>query len=257
MSEVTGAPLSLLLVDPRAGNAAVVRGMLEAAGHLVTFVHDWPSAELRLSLHPYAAVVMCVTTPGPRRRTAAAALRAPGGRHAGLPLLGLDPGVDHIARQRALSEGFDAVVSRPFGAEALEAALRQAIRERAPPLLLDADRRAALRGEHGPAALAALDQAAMALAARLLPPIMEHGGTPEQILAAAEALAEAMAGIGAIHAAAQAEAMGRDAARGRRAVHPLAGALAATRTMLRHDRLTAARHDPIWAASDTQSGDTP
>lgn len=257
MTAEPGPPLSVLLIDPRAGASAVVRTMLEASGHRVTFVHDWATAELRLTLQPHEAVVMSVLTPGTRRKSAAALLRGSGGRNGALPLLGLATGVDHLARDKALAEGFDAVLMQPFGAEALEAALRRVVLDRAPPLLLDAARRAGLRGVHGPAALAALDEAALALAARLLPPIVEHGAPAAEILAAAEALAEALDAIGALHATAMAREMADRSAQGRRAVHPMASALTATRGALRHDRLTAARRDPIWAASDTSPGDTP
>lgn len=257
MSGELGPPLSILLVDPRAGAAAIVRTMLEASGHRVTFVHEWTAAELRLTLQPYEAVVMSVLTPGTRRKSAAALLRGSGGRNGALPLLGLATGADHLAREKALTEGFDAVLVQPFGEEALEAALRRVVLDRAPPLLLDATRRAGLREVHGPAALAALDEAALALAARLLPPILQHGAPAEEILAAAEALAEALDAIGALHATAAAREMAAGSALGRRAVHPMASVLTATRGALRHDRLTAARRDPIWAASDTPPGDTP
>ena len=257
MAAEPGPPLSILLIDPRAGASAVVRTMLEASGHRVTFVHDWATAELRLTLQPYEAVVMSVVTPGTRRKSAAALLRACSGRNGALPLLGLATGADHLAREKALAEGFDAVLVQPYAAEVLEAALRQVVLDREPPLLLDAERRTALRGRHGPSALAALDEVPMALAARLLPPIIEQGAAAEEILAAAEALAEALEAVGAVHATAMAREMASGAAQGRRAAYPMAAALTATRGALRHDRLTAARRDPIWAASDTSPGDTP
>ena len=133
MTAEPGPPLSVLLIDPRAGASAVVRTMLEASGHRVTFVHDWATAELRLTLQPHEAVVMSVLTPGTRRKSAAALLRGSGGRNGALPLLGLATGVDHLARDKALAEGFDAVLMQPFGAEALEAALRRVVLDRAPP----------------------------------------------------------------------------------------------------------------------------
>lgn len=257
MAEPPPGPLRILLVDPLAGAGIVVKAALEAAGHRVAFVHDWPTAENRLALYPFDAVVMCVTTSGRGRRGAAALLRGGPPRSAALPLIGLVPGGDHRASHRALAEGYDATVARPVDARILEATLRRVIAERAPPLLLDADRRAALRDRHGPAALAALDAEAMERAARLLLPLLTGDSTAAAIAAAAAELAATMERIGASHAAAVAREMAAQAELGRRAVHPLMGALTATRTALRHDRLTAARRDPIWAASDTSSGDAP
>lgn len=256
MPDDASSPLSILLVDPNAGASAHTRTMLEAAGHGVIFVHDWPSAETRLTLHHIEAVVMCITTRGVGRTSAPARLRAAAPRNAGLPLLGLSPGTDHLAPAEALAAGFDAVISRPFGAEALAAALREAVRRRTPPMLLDAAQRAALRRTHGPAALAALDAAAMETAARLLAPILADGGTAEAVAAAAEDVAAAMQGIGAAHAAAAAREVAAQAGLGRRAVRPAMATLTSTRVALRRDRMTAAIHDPIWAASETAPGDT-
>ena len=250
-------PLSILLVDPRAGAGITVKAALEAAGHRVAFVHDWRTAENRLTLNRYEAVVMCVTTEGQGRRTAAALLRGGKPAWAALPLIGLVPGGDHQAPGRALADGFDAALPRPVDAAVLEAALRRAVAERAPPLLVDAARRAALRETHGPAALEALDAAGMELAARLLPPLLTHGGTPEAIAAAATEIAAAMERAGAPHAAAVARTVAEQAWQGRLAARPLMGAMAATRTALRQDRLNAARHDPTWAANERDPGDLP
>jgi CheY-like chemotaxis protein len=256
MQDDAPPPLSILLVDPNAGASAHTRTMLEAAGHSVIFVHDWTAAETRLTLHHVEAVVMCITTRGIGRASAPERLRAAAPRNAALPLLGLSPGTDHLAPAEALAAGFDAVISRPFGAEALAAALREAVRRRTPPMLLDADQRAALRETHGPAALAALDAAAMETAARLLAPILADGGTAEAIAAAAEEVAAAMQGIGAVHAAAAVREVGAQAGLGRRAVRPAMATLTSTRVALRRDRMTAAIRDPIWAASDIAPGDT-
>lgn len=257
MAEETCPPLSVLLVDPRAGAGIVVKAALEGLGHRVAFVHDWPAAESRLTLHHHEAVVMCVTTPGQGRRSAAALLRAARPAWSRLPLVGLVPGGNHQAPGLALAEGCDGAVPRPVDAAALDAALRRAVAERAPPMLIDAPRRAALRASHGPAALAALDADAMELAARLVPPLLADGGTAEAIAAAGAAIAAAMDCIGAPHAAAAARAMTTEAAQGRRAIRPVMGALTATRSALRQDRLTAARQDPIWAASDRYPGEMP
>jgi CheY-like chemotaxis protein len=255
MSGEAPPPLAILVVDPLAGRAAGTRSMLEALGHSATCVHDWRQAGNRLTLWTYDAVVMAAETPGQRDRGAVEMLRAGPARSAGLPLVGIAAATELRAQERALAAGCDQVLSHPFPAEALEAALREAVRLRAPPVLLDADRRAALRAQHGPAALEALDTAALDLAAGLLIPILTDGaGTPE-ILAAAEAIAPAMADIGAIQAEAAARDLGEDARRGPAAAGPLMSAVVAARFALRRDRMNAAAQDPIWAASDQPPGD--
>lgn len=249
--------LHVLLVDPLAGNAAVARSLLAAQGHRVTMVHDWRLAETMLTLHAIEAVVMSIATPGARRRNAAQMMRASTARWAGLPLVGLAPGVDRREPETARAAGFDTLVTRPFGAEALAAGLREAVRLRTPPLLLDAARRAELRRSHGPAALAARDEAAVGLAARLLAPLMAGDPAEDELRAAILAVAEAMDGIGAAHVAGLAGTIGAGTLRGARSFHPLLQVVVSTRFALRHDRLTAARLDPIWASSDTSPGETP
>lgn len=249
--------LHVLLVDPLAGHAAVTRGLLQARGHRVTVVHDWRMAETMLTLHAIEAVVMAVATPGARRRSAAQLMRASTARWSGLPLLGLAPGADRREPEAARADGFDVLVTRPFGAEALEAGLREAVRRRTPPLLLDAARRAALRRAHGPAALAARDEAAIGEVARLLAPVMGGNPAEAELRDAVAAVIAAMEAIGAAHVAGLARRIGEAGPRGARAIHPLLQVVTSTRFALRHDRMTAARLDPIWAASDNPPGETP
>jgi CheY-like chemotaxis protein len=255
--EAPAPVLHVLLVDPMAGHAALARDMLLAQGHRVTVVHDWRHAETMLTLHAIEAVVMAIATPGARRRSAAQLMRASTARWAALPLVGLAPGADRREGETARAAGFDTLVSRPFGAEALDAGLREAVRLRTPPLLVDAALRAALRQTHGPAALAARDEAAVGQVARILAPLMDGTPAEAELLAAVTAVAETMEGIGAAHVALLARGIGAAGPRGARSIHPLLQVVASTRFALRHDRMHAARLDPIWAASDTPPGDTP
>lgn len=249
--------MHVLVVDPLAGHAAMTRNMLVAQGHRVTVVHDWRMAETMLTLHAIEAVVMAIATPGNRRRGAAQLLRASTARWSGLPLLGIGPGTDRREPETARAAGFDALVARPFRAEALAAGLREVIRIRTPPLLVDAARRAELRQTLGPAALAARDEAAVARAARLLAPLMTGDPAEADLRAAVTAVAAEMAGIGASHVAGLAGRLSEGLLRGAASIHPLLQVLTSTRFALRHDRMIAAGLDPIWAASDTPPGDTP
>jgi CheY-like chemotaxis protein len=231
--------------------------MLQALGHRATCVHDWRAGEQSLKLWRYDAAVISAEAPGQGDRSAVAMLRAGPARWSGLPVVGTSRANDPGSIRRALAAGCDQVLSRPFPAEALEAALREAVRLREPPVLLDAERRAALRVLHGPAALEALDAAAMELAAGLLAPILTQGAGRSETAAAAEAIAAAMADIGAIQAAAVARDLAEAARRGRRGMQPLMSAVVAARVALRRDRMNAAADDPIWATRDTPPGETP
>jgi CheY-like chemotaxis protein len=256
MADATPSSLAILLVDPLAGPAARTRAMLESRAHRVTSVPDWRGAEHRLTLWRQDAVVMSITTPGTGDRSAIATLRGGPARWAGLPLLGTLNSLDPGAVQRALAAGCDQVLALPLSPDALEAALRAAITLRAPPVLLDADRRTALRHLDGPAALEARDTAAMECATGLIAPIFTDGATRTQTADACEAVATAMDDVGAIHAAATARRLAEDARRGRASVQALMSVLVATRFALRRDRMNATAEHPIWAFGETLPGGT-
>jgi two-component system sensor histidine kinase TorS len=249
--------LHLLLVDPLAGQAAIARGMLAAQGHRVTVAQDWRTAETLLGLHAFDAVAMAVDTPGPQGAPAVQALRGGPARSSGIPVLGLGVGVHRRDGAAALADGFDALLPRPFTAEAMAAALAEARRRRAPPPLLDPAQRDALRQSHGPAALAALDEAAIARAAAAIAPLMTEAASRAETQAAIETLAESMEAVGAAALAAEARRMIAGGPRAMRGILPLLQAIVAARFALRADRMTAASADPIWAASDISPGESP
>ncbi len=255
-AEPIGA-LHILLVHGLLGQAAVVRGLLEAEGHRVTMAHDWRMAETMLALHPIGMVMMAVAMPGGPRGTAARLMRASTARWASLPLVGLGTGTTLQQARIASEEGFDAVVTAPFDAPALAVALRDAVRLRQPPRLLDATIRAALRARHTPAALAALDEEAMAQVAQLLEPVLSGAADRAAIGEALAAAADAMQAVGATHAAALARGLLEAGPPPARNVRPVLQVIVGSRFALRTDRMTAAHQDPIWSASDTPSGETP
>ena len=250
-------PLRVLLVDPLAGTRVTTLAILEELGHEVLAVDGWDTAETLLLREEVEAVVMAFAAEGFDGRDAAARLRDRLPPQADLPLVGTTTGVRRGEEQEAFEAGFDALVVRPFTPEALADALAQAVRDRTPPPQLDPERRATLRGAHGPDALARLDQAAMDAVAALVMPLYEHGGPVEDHAAAGERIAALLGEIGAIHAVAAARRMADNPKDSRRLLYPLMSAAVALRTALRKDRMTAAREDPIWAASETPPGDTP
>jgi CheY-like chemotaxis protein len=251
------APLRILLVDPLPGTRVTVQAMLEEAGHEVLPVPDWGSAEDLLLRGEFGAVVMAVVDDGAAAFEAAGRLRDRLPPQGDLPLVGVSSGLRRGEEDAALDAGFDVLLVRPFEDADLAEALAQAARDRTPPPRLDPACRAALRARMGPAALAAADDAAMAVPAGLLVPIYANGATAAEYQAAGEAIAAAMAGVGAIAAEAAAHRLAEAPDQGRRLVYPLMSAVVAARVALRADRMTAAREDPIWAASDIPPGETP
>ncbi len=255
--EETSPPLRVLLIDPMMGTQVTTRQVLEALGHEVVPASHWTEAERLLQRTAFGAVVMAFDAAGLDGRGAARSLRGRLPPAAELPLVGTTSGLRHGEERDAFDAGFDRLVVRPMAADDLAEALRLAIRDRTPVPPLDTARRAALRASHGPAALAAADDLAMDAPARLLTPLFAEGGGAAEYAAAGEAVATAMEHVGAVVAAARARALVENAAEGSRYLRPLMSAVVAARVALRHDRMTAARADPIWAASDTSSGDTP
>ncbi len=248
-------PLRVLLVDPMASSRVVTLTMLKEAGHEVIPISDWDTAEDLLLREDVEAVVMAFIGDGFDGPDAARRLRDRLPPQADLPLIGTTDGLRRGEEDDAMEAGFDILLVRPFTPEELGDALARAKRMRTPPPALDAEHRAALRKTHGPAALAALEDTAMAVPTSLLVPLFQQSGAPEAYEAAGTAVAEAMDGIGAIAAAAAARRMAASPAEGRRLLFPLLSTIVAARVALRKDRYLAAAEDPIWAASDTQSGE--
>lgn len=249
--------LRVLLVDPMASSRVVTLTMLEELGHEVLPVTDWGTAEDMLLREEIEAVVMAFVGDGFDGQDAALRLRDRLPPQADLPLVGTSGGLRRGEEDDAMEAGFDVLLVRPFTPEELDGALRQAQRDRTPPPQLDPGRRAALRRDHGPAALEALEDEALAVPATLLVPLLRDGGQAADFAAAGAAVAVALEGVGAIAAAAAARRMAENAEEGRRYLFPLMTSIIAARVALRKDRVTAAAEDLIWAASDTVSGESP
>lgn len=249
--------LRVLLVDPLASSRVVTLTMLEEAGHEVLPVTNWEIAEDILLREEIEALVMALDGDGFDGQDAAQRLRDRLPPQADLPLVGTSGGMRRGEEDDAMEAGFDVLLIRPFEQAELEAALAQAVRDRTPPPVLDAETRAALRKDHGPAALEALEDEALSVPGTLLVSLFRDGCEAEAYATAGAAVAIAMDGIGAIAAAAAARRMAENAEEGRRFLFPLLSAIVAARVALRRDRVDAAAEDPIWAASDTVSGESP
>ncbi|MBP0462300.1 hypothetical protein J5Y09_00115 [Roseomonas sp. PWR1] len=249
-------PLVVLLVDPLAGPRSVTQRMLEADGHKVHVGGDWAAAERHLLHQQIEAVLIGLTGFGFDGLKAVKEFRKRLPPQCDLPVVGIGTGQQRSEDRHAFDAGCDQLLVRPFEPEMLREALARAWRLRRPPQQLDDEKRAALRTVHGPAALAALDDAVIAEQAAIVARFYEHGATTEEYVAAGTAMAAALDGIGLVAARDTAERLVTHSAEGRRRVYPLMSALIKARVALRGDRMIAARQDPIWAASDTTPGET-
>ena len=229
-------PLTVLLADGHAGNAAMVRAMLESglesAGHRCLLAGHWASASAMLGRTPLDALMLDLDCPGAGRLDAVARLRRWQPPLNRLPVLVLagwrDPAVERALREA----GGDGLLTRPLAAPVLETALRHAVLARIPPPPLDPARRVALRDLLGVGKLQDRDVAVMALTASLLKTLRAAPGLPA-VREAAATVALACEGIGAVVAAAAARAL--EAAPDRRPMllPPLFSALVAARVALR------------------------
>lgn len=255
MTDAPQPALNVLVVDPAPGEGARACAVLRELGHRAKAVLDWPQATVEFVLWRYDAVLMPAATPGAAGRGAIGLLRGERPQIADLPVVGVVPVGEHRGTARALGAGFDAVVMRPVDGTALAAALAEALRRRAPPELLDAARRDALRAELGTDGLAARDTAAIARVSELVAPLLEQGGGRAAIREAADEILAAMEGIGAVHAAEAARGMAAGARSGLQAIQPVMAAVIATRTALRRERVTPPATAPISPANDIPAGD--
>jgi CheY-like chemotaxis protein len=249
-------PLVVLLIDPLAGPRTVTQRMLEAAGHTVHVGGDWVTAERHLLQQKIEALFIGLTGFGFDGLKAVKEFRRRLPPQCDLPVIAIGTGQQRSEDKHAFEAGCDELLVRPFAPEMMRDALARAWRFRRPPQQLDEEKRAALRTVHGPAALAALDDAVIAAQAAVAARFYEHGATTEEYVAAGTAMVAALDGIGLVAARDAAERLVAHADEGRRRVYPLMAALIRARVALRTDRMTAARQDPIWAASDTTPGET-
>jgi CheY-like chemotaxis protein len=234
-------PLMVLLIDPLAGPRTVTQRMLEAAGHTVHVGGDWVTAERHLLQQKIEVLFIGLTGFGFDGLKAVKEFRRRLPPQCDLPVVAIGTGQQRSEDKHAFEAGCDELLVRPFAPEMMRDALARAWRFRRPPVQLDEEKRAALRQVHGPAALTALDDSVIAAQAKV---------------AAGTAMVAALDGIGLVAARDAAERLAAHADEGRRRVYPLMAALIRARVALRTDRMTAARQDPIWAASDTTPGET-
>ena len=159
-----GRPLRVLVADDVPANLAVVRALLESAGHSVSCVSNGEDAVAAVAASPdppFDAVLMDVMMPGLDGREATKRIRALPGVAGRVPVLAVTAGAfpEDVAACRAA--GMDAHLAKPIERAALFAALASVAAPRA-------DRTggpggAAAAAEPPPAALPVLARAAAAM----------------------------------------------------------------------------------------------
>lgn len=236
-------PLAVLVL----AEAAEIRGRLTAALRGARHRSDavaLPAAALdRLYIAPYDAVIAAFRPPAAPVLAFARTLRAmppPLGR---IALLGLAPTTSERQRHDIAAAGFDHALPELVPPdEALLEALRRAARRRWGPGPLDADLRDALAARLAPEALEAADAEAIRAAGERALALRAGGGswTPAAVREAAEAIAAALAPVGALAAPVAARALAAAPERRNALLPPLLSSLVALRGALRRDR--EARH---------------
>jgi two-component system sensor histidine kinase/response regulator len=115
----------LLLAEDNLINQKVVLAMLSGAGYQVDTVLDGAAAVEAATARHYDAILMDCQMPEMNGYEATAAIRAREASHAHTPIIALTAGAGHEERDRCLSEGMDAYLSKPVNKVALVALVGQ------------------------------------------------------------------------------------------------------------------------------------
>lgn len=126
---LAGRSLRILLAEDNPVNQRVAALMLEKRGHRVSVVGDGEAALARLAAEPFDLVLMDIHMPGLDGIAACERLRAEEarGERPRLPVLALTASVSIEERALCRAAGMDGLVAKPVRADALLAAMAQAI----------------------------------------------------------------------------------------------------------------------------------
>lgn len=126
---LAGRSLRILLAEDNPVNQRVAALMLEKRGHRVSIVGDGEAALARLAAEPFDLVLMDIHMPGLDGIAACERLRAEEarGERPRLPVLALTASVSIEERALCRAAGMDGLVAKPVRADALLAAMAQAI----------------------------------------------------------------------------------------------------------------------------------
>lgn len=199
-------PLTIVMAGLPANDAAQFRAALEAAGHICLPAATWPEAVALLARLPADALLQDLACPGARRFEGLKRLRGWPPPLSRLAVVALATEQERLLETTCTKAGFDALLTRPLGAEALEATLRRVVTARTPASPLDAAMREALLEELGPEGRRAQDSLALDRAAVLVATLRTTPGLPD-VQEAAMRVAAIFAAVGAPAAVAAARAL--------------------------------------------------
>ena len=228
-------PLTVVMAGLPANDGAQVRAALEAAGHGCLPASTWPEAIAILSRVPADVLLQDLACPCARRFEGLKGLRGWPPPLSRLAVVALATEQERLLETTCIEAGYDALLTRPPAAEALEATLRRVVAARTPASPLDGPMRDALLGELGPEGRRAQDSLALDRAAVLVATLRTTPALPD-VRDAAMRVAAIFAAVGAPAAVAAARAL--EAAPEQRPVllPGLVDAVVAAKVALRRDR---------------------
>ncbi len=120
-------PLDVLVIEDNAINREVVHDMLQSGGHRVTEAADGAEGMAKADGRRFDLILMDISMPRMDGLQATEALRAGDGPNRATPILALTAHALPEEHQRFLAHGMAGVLIKPFGLDALDAAIAQAL----------------------------------------------------------------------------------------------------------------------------------
>jgi signal transduction histidine kinase/ActR/RegA family two-component response regulator len=119
-------PLQILVAEDNLASQRILKALLEANGHAVTFANDGQAAVALAASQSFDVILMDVMMPVMDGPTAASRIRELGGRASGVPIIALTANALRGDRDRYLAAGMTDYLSKPIDVAALFAALTRA-----------------------------------------------------------------------------------------------------------------------------------
>ena len=247
-------PLSVLVLADQPQVRHRLLESLRGAGHDAAAVGETVAAFNRLCREPCDAILAVFRPPAPPLLRFARELQAmpPMAR---IALVGLVPQSNQAQTRECLAAGFDLILSGEKRSEEVLAALGRAVSLRWGPGPLDTDLRATLATTMTPEAMEARDGAALEAAGRIALELRQPQAA-SQLREGAEAIAAALAPIGALAAPAAARALAAAPQQRNTLLPPLLSALVALRTALRREQGQRGPGGPISGGETPPPGPT-
>ena len=125
VSDLTGRPLHVLLVEDNEINRIVAREMLQAEGHSVDEAHDGPQGVEAAMGTAFDLILMDISMPIMDGRAATRAIRESDGASKDTPIVALTANAMPEEQKEFLADGMNGILTKPLSREALRELLRQ------------------------------------------------------------------------------------------------------------------------------------